>query len=298
MQYILGVTTLAGINLFATLGLTLLTGFTGMFSMGHAAFMAIGGYSAALLVMLWGVPFYLALLLGGIAATIMSLLIGLPSLRNQMRGDYFAIVMMGFGTSVVLILNNIRPIIRGAMGLSGIPRYTTFWTVLILDIIGIWLLRNFIHSQWGKNCIAIREQEVAAQMMGVDVYRTKVWSLGISAFYCGVAGGLYGFFITYLQPVMFNQDRSSDILAAVVFGGMHSITGPAIASFFLVFVPELLREVAKWRLVVYGIVFVAIMTVRPQGLLGFWDLSWDHVRMLGSKLGISRVKGGTASVGR
>lgn len=273
MQYILGVSTQAGVMLFAGLGMALLTGFTGMFSMGHAAFMAIGGYTCALLLLFAGFPFVIALIVGGIAGALAGYLIGVVTLKNQMRGDHFAIAMMGFGTAVVLILNNVKRVINGAMGLSGIPRLTDIWTVLIFDAVGIWLLRNYVRSQWGRNCVAIREQEVAAEMMGVDVYKTKLLSMTISAFFCGVAGGLYGCYVTYLQPAMFAQERSSDLLASVVLGGMHSITGPVIASFLLVFVPEFLRGLSKWRLVVYGIMFVLIMAFRPQGLMGFWELS-------------------------
>jgi len=274
--------------MLATMGMVILTGYTGLFSVGHAGFMAIGAYTSAILVMRFNVPFLLALVAGGLLATLCSLLIGHTSLRGRMRGDYFAIAMLGFGESIRLILANTKPVIGGAMGLPGIPQKTTFWHVLVIDIIALILVRNYVKSQWGRNSIAVREQEVAAMMMGVDVAKVKIWALAISAFFVGCSGGLWAFFMTYLQPAQFSQTRSSDLLASVVFGGMNSITGPAIASFFLAFVPELLREVAKWRLVAYGAVFVIIMIVRPQGLFGYKDIGFEHINKILGKLGLKR----------
>jgi branched-chain amino acid transport system permease protein len=288
MRYLLGVASVAGINLLATLGMVILTGYTGLFSVGHAGFMAIGAYTSAILVMRLKVPFLLALLAGGILAALLSLLIGYPSLRGRMRGDYFAISMLGFGESIRLILSNTTPVIGGAMGLPGIPQKTTFWYVLVIDILALIMVRNYVKSQWGRNSIAVREQEVAAMMMGVDTPRVKIWALAISAFFVGCSGGLWAFFMTYIQPLQFAQTKSSDLLASVVFGGINSITGPSFAAFFLAFVPELLREVAKWRLVAYGAIFVIIMIVRPQGLFGYRDIGFEHVHKILGKIGLNR----------
>lgn len=295
MRYILGVITLSGISLLGALGLVVLTGFTGLFSVGHAGFMAIGGYLAAVLVMRLSVPFELAVILGGLAAALISLAIGYPSLRGRMRGDYFAITMLGFGEAIRLLLDNTKPIIGGSMGLSGIPQLTTFWHVLVFNIIALIAIRNFVNSQWGKNCVAIREQEVAALLMGVNTARTKIWSLAISAFFVGCSGGLWAFYITYLQPSQFSQTRSSDLLAAVVFGGLHSITGPSLAALFLGVIPEVLREIAKYRLMAYGLLFVVMMVIRPQGLLGHWDISIDRIKALMVRL-TGKRRGGKTDV--
>jgi branched-chain amino acid transport system permease protein len=292
MGYFTSILILSGINVLAVAGLALLTGYTGLFSIGHAAFMAIGGYTAAVLTLKLGVPEPVSVLVGGVAAAVSSLVVGYPTLRTKLKGDYFAIAMLGFGEAVRLLLNNTYRVINGAIGLPGIPKWTTIWVVVVADIIGIWLLRNFVVSQYGRNCVAIREQEVAAELMGVDVMKTKLWSFVISAFYTGVAGGLFAFFMTYLSPAMFSSSRSSDILAAVVFGGINSITGPVLAAFFLIALPEVLRFVAVWRLVIYGLLFVVIMLFRPQGLLGYKDISFAGIQRLGARLrGVPAGKG-------
>ncbi|MHB8946752.1 MAG: branched-chain amino acid ABC transporter permease, partial [Bacillota bacterium] len=249
MGYLNSILILGGINVLAVVGVAVLTGYTGLFTIGHAAFMAIGGYTAAVLVVKLGQPFWLALVAAGSVAAVSSLIVGYPSLRSKLKGDYFAIAMLGFGEAVRLLLNNTYKVINGAIGFTGIPLLTTSTLVVVLDIVGIILVRNFVISQYGKNCVAIREQEVAAELMGIDVLKTKLWALGISAFYGGVAGGLFGFYMTYLAPGMFTSQKSSDLLAGVVFGGMSSITGPVLAAFLLVVLPELLRFLFVWRLV-------------------------------------------------
>ncbi|MHB0884975.1 MAG: branched-chain amino acid ABC transporter permease [Bacillota bacterium] len=280
MGYLNSILILGGINVLAVVGVAVLTGYTGLFTIGHAAFMAIGGYTAAVLVVKLGQPFWLALVAAGSVAAVSSLIVGYPSLRSKLKGDYFAIAMLGFGEAVRLLLNNTYKVINGAIGFTGIPLLTTSTLVVVLDIVGIILVRNFVISQYGKNCVAIREQEVAAELMGIDVLKTKLWALGISAFYGGVAGGLFGFYMTYLAPGMFTSQKSSDLLAGVVFGGMSSITGPVLAAFLLVVLPELLRFLFVWRLVIYGLLFVIIMVFRPQGLLGYRDINWASLRRL------------------
>ncbi len=136
----------------------------------------------------------------------------------------------------------------------------------------------FVTSQYGKNCIAVSQDAVAAQMMGVNILKTKLIALFISAFYAGVAGGLLGFYMAYLTPSLFNITRSSDLLAAVVFGGMQSMIGPVIAAFVLVAVPQLLYSFTEWRLVVYGLLFVVVMVFRPQGLLGYTEMNFTFLR--------------------
>lgn len=137
----------------------------------------------------------------------------------------------------------------------------------------------FVTSQYGKNCIAVSQDEVAAQMMGVNVMKTKLSALFISAVFAGVAGGLLGFFLAYLTPSAFNTARSSDLLAAVVFGGMQSLVGPMIAAFVLVAVPQLLYSFIEWRLVLYGLLFVVVMVFRPQGLLGYTEMNFTFLRI-------------------
>ena len=261
-------------NIISVVGLALLTGYTGMFSLGHAGFMCIGAYTAVLTNRYLGVPYIFAMLLGGVLSAIIAVIVGYPTLKNRLRGDYFAICMMGFGTIVRLIINNMNnKTIGGALGISSIPKLTTLWSALGLTAVMVFLMWNFVHSQYGRNCLAIQQQEVAAEMMGVDIVKTKLLSLAISAFYCGVAGGLLGFYIQYITPNNFTDTKSNDFLATLVTGGTNSITGPVLASVLITTMLEYLRFLANWRLVIYGLLYIIIMRFRPQGLMGYQEFS-------------------------
>ncbi len=273
-MYIASVIVTICANIVAVIGLALLTGYTGMFSLGHAGFMCIGAYAAVLLNKYFMVPYVFALILGGFAAVIISLIIGYPTLRNKLRGDYFAICMLGFGTVVRLILNNMNnPITNGALGITNIPKLTTLWSALLFMSVLVYFMWNFVNSQYGKNCVAIQQQEVAAEMMGVSIVRTKLLSLAISAFYCGVAGGLLGFWLQYIAPATFSDTRSNDFLATLVTGGTNSISGPFLAAILLTTMLEYLRFLVNWRLVVYGLLYILIMRFRPEGIMGYKEFS-------------------------
>lgn len=273
-MYIISVIVTICTNIISVIGLALLTGYTGMFSLGHAGFMCVGAYAAVLLNRYSGVPYVFALILGGFAALLISVVIGYPTLRNKLRGDYFAICMMGFGTIVRLILNNMdNPITNGALGITSIPQLTSLWSALGFTAVMVFLMWNFVHSQYGKNCVAIQQQEVAAEMMGVNIVKTKLLSLMISAFYCGVAGGLLGFWVRYIAPATFSDTRSNDFLATLVTGGTNSITGPFLAAALVTTLLESLRFLVNWRLVIYGLLYVLIMRLRPEGILGYKEFS-------------------------
>jgi branched-chain amino acid transport system permease protein len=276
MGYLVTICILSCINVVATLGMAILTGYTGLFSIGHAGFMAIGAYTSAVLYLHFGVPFYLAIVLGGILAGTSSFIIGIPAFRGQgtLRGDYFAIATLGFGEAVRLLLNTTYKYFGGAYGLTGIPGLTTLPVALAVTFLALIGAHNLMRSEHGKNCLAVGQDEVAAQMMGVDLFATKLKALFISAFYAGVAGALFGFYMTYLSPGNFGIGKSSDLLAAVVFGGMQSLIGPVITAALLVGLPELLRFLMDWRLVIYGILFVVVMVYRPQGMLGYREMSF------------------------
>ncbi|MEI8131853.1 MAG: branched-chain amino acid ABC transporter permease [Leptolinea sp.] len=275
MGYINTIVILGGISVIAALGVAILTGYTGQFSIGHSAFMALGGYFAAFVFMRLQVPYGLALILGGFFAGACSLVIGIPTFRSRLTGDYFAIATFGFAEAIRLLLNNTYSV-GGAFGFTGIPQLTDLPIVLIAVALAVFFAHSFVTSQYGKNCIAVKQDAVAAQMMGVNLLKTKLTALFISAFYAGVAGGLFGFYVAYLVPSMFAATRSYDLLAAVVFGGMQSLVGPAIAAFVLVAVPELLRFFTEWRLIIYGMLFVVIMIFKPQGLLGYTEMNFTY----------------------
>lgn len=284
MGYLITITILSCINIIAALGLSILTGYTGLFSMGHAGFMAVGGYSTAVLFMHLHVPFWLALPLGGTIAGLSSFIIGYPAFRGKLRGDYFAIATLGFSEAVRLLFNTTYKLIGGAYGLTGIPQLTSLPLALGLAAVALAGAHYFVTSQHGKNCVAVGEDEIAAQMMGVNLLKTKLTALFVSAFYAGIAGGLFGFYLGYLSPSYFNLTRSSDLLAAVVFGGMQSLIGPVIATFLIVAVPEALRFLLNWRLVIYGLLFVVIMVFRPQGLLGYRQMNFNWLRKLPARI--------------
>jgi len=278
MGYLNAILILGGINIVAGLGVAILTGYTGLFSIGHAGFMALGGYMTAVLCATLKVPFPVALLGGGIFSGLCSFIIGYPAFRTRLRGDYFAIATLGFSEAVRLILNNTYTVIGGAYGFTGLPQITNLPIVMVVVILAIWFAHNFVRSQYGKNCAAISEDEIAAEMMGINLLRTKLTALFISAVYAGVAGGLLGFYMAYLTPSFFTISRSSDLLAAVVFGGVHSLIGPILTSFLLVALPEILRFFAEWRLIIYGALFVVIMVFRPQGLLGYTEMNFQFIK--------------------
>jgi branched-chain amino acid transport system permease protein len=288
MGYINAIIILGGINIIAALGVAILTGYTGLFTIGHAGFMALGGYMSAIMVKEYQVPFPIALLIGGTFAGLCSFIIGYPAFRSRLRGDYFAIATLGFSEAIRLLLNNTKKLgditLGGAFGYMNIPSHTNVWVVLIALILALYFAHMFVSSQYGKNCIAVGQDEVAAQMMGVNLLKTKLTALFISAFYAGVAGGLLGFYFAYLSPSFFSITKSSDLLAAVVFGGIQSLIGPLVTAFVLVSVPELLRTMAEWRLIIYGFLFVVVMIFRPQGLFGYVEMNINFLRHLWKKL--------------
>jgi branched-chain amino acid transport system permease protein len=284
MGYINAIIILGGINVIATLGVAIITGYTGLFTIGHAGFMALGGYMCAILVTTLHVPFAIALVIGGLFAGLCSCIVGIPAFRSQLRGDYFAIATLGLSEAIRLILNTTYKVVGGAFGCMGMSNLTTVPVVVVAVILALFFAHMFVTSQYGKNCIAISQDEVAAQMMGVNLMRTKLTALFISAFYAGVAGGLMGFYMAYLSPSFFSITRSSDLLAAVVFGGVQSLIGPTITAFVLVAVPELLRVFSEWRLIVYGLLFVIVMLFRPQGLLGYVEMNFTFVRVWWKKV--------------
>ncbi len=263
--YVQGILTLVGIYMISALGLSLLTGFTGLFSFGHAAFMAIGGYMTAMLMVNFHVPFLLALVLGAAITSCVAFLIG--RLTLNLKGDYFCIATLGFGEAIRLIFDNVQ-YFGGARGWPNIPQKTTLLIVVVIDIIAIIVMRSIVKSKQGRNMIAIREEELASRVIGVDVFRYKVMSLMISAFYAAISGGLLGTYMTFLQPKMFAMVKSTELTIMVIFGGLGSISGTVIGTLVLVSLPELLREVANWRLVFYGAIVVFIMIARPEGLMG------------------------------
>ena len=269
-----------GIAIILAVSLNLVNGLTGQFSIGHAGFMAVGGYVSAVMLMRgpqedpYRIFFVVAMLTGALAAALAGWLVGKPSLR--LRGDYLAIVTLGFGEIIRVIIEN-TPFFGGAIGLSPIPHRADFawiWAVAIVTILVAKRLRDSTH---GRAFLSVREDEVAAEAMGIDTTGYKVRAFVISAFFAGVAGALSGAFEGNLAPQSFTFVRSFEVVAMVVLGGMGSITGATIAAAVLTILPEYLRAVANLRMVIYSIALIALMLLRPRGLLGTREV-WDWWR--------------------
>ncbi len=271
-SYWIGILTQTGIYLLAVLGVCILTGFTGLFSFGHAGFMAIGGYVSAIAVKFLGLALPVGLLLGMAAATLIGVAIGIPTLK--LRGDYFLIATLGIGEAIRMILEN-WDFVGGAKGLTDVGRGVSLPLVLVLDIAAIVLLVHFLNSKHGRNCVAIRENETAARAMGINVARCKVLAMGISCALAGLSGALLGHYMNYLQPTMFNAAKSNELLIMVIMGGFGSLTGSIISTLILVPLPEILRigSAQEWRMVIYGFLVVLIILFKPTGLMGYREFS-------------------------
>lgn len=288
MGYIEGITISTCINIVCVCGLVILTGYTGLFSMGHACFMCLGAYASAILTKYYNVPFLLALLAGGCVAGASSLIIGVPTLRGKMSADCFAIATLGFGEAVRIIMSNVsHPYLGGARGMSGIMPYTTLPWAVGLALASIILTINYARSQHGKIALAIRDHQDASELIGVNIFHEKLKSLIYSAFFCGVGGGMMAHYYTYMVPNVFNATVSNNLLTSVVLGGVSSVTGPALGTTILTFTPEVLRFLSNWRLAIYGLVLVIIMRVRPEGLMGYREIYQPVVRLF------KRITGGS-----
>ncbi len=271
MDYQLNVVLLACINMIAVLGLTVFTGFTGLFSLGHAAFVGIGAYTSGVLTCNWNVPFAFAVPAGMAAAGLAGFLVGIPTLRAKLRSDYFAIAILGFGEALRVCLENLS-ITNGARGLSVDELSSPAW---IFGTLALALLatRNFLNSRFGSSITAIREDPIAAEMAGIDLFRMRLLSLVVSAVLCGLSGALLAHRLAFIQPVMFTLTQSTQLLASVIAGGIGSISGPVIVSFVFTSLPEMLRALHMWRLPAYGLLLVLIMIYRPQGLMGYREIT-------------------------
>jgi branched-chain amino acid transport system permease protein len=280
--YIQGILMLAGINLIAVLGLSLLTGFTGLFSFGHAGFMAIGAFVGALMTVSptttpagLGLPFFVGVIAVGAAAGIVSYFLGRITLN--LKGDYFCIATLGFGEATRLVLNNVQ-VFGGARGWPGIPYKSTLPAIILVDVLAVVFLANLVKSRHGRNMIAVREEELAAQISGINVFRYKMIALIVSAVYAGVAGVFFAHYMTFLQPKMFSMTKSTELTIIVIFGGLGSISGSVLGALLLTALPEILRAFEIWRLVFYGAAVILIMISRPKGLMGGMELTPAGIR--------------------
>ncbi|MCO5051121.1 MAG: branched-chain amino acid ABC transporter permease [Verrucomicrobiae bacterium] len=274
-RYYLGVTIDVGINIILAVSLNLINGHTGQFSLGHAGFMAVGGYIAAKFSLMlspalppWAQPliFGAGLLLGGSVAALTGLAVGVPTLR--LYGDYLAIVTLGFG-EIIRVIFQTSETFGAATGLTGIPNWTNFGWAWGSAAICVFVVTCLVNSTYGRGFIAVNDDEIAASASGVNPVRYKVTAFVIGAFFAGIAGGLYAHHKSFLSPTGFDFMKSIDIVVMVILGGMGRTVGVIIAAILLTLLPEYLREFSDYRMILYALLIIIIMITRPQGLFTF-----------------------------
>jgi len=276
--YVEGIIILLFVNGIAAMGVSLLTGFTGVFTLGHAGYMAIGAYTAAIMTIRYGIHWLPAVVAGGIIAMLLAYMIGVPTLK--LMGDYYAIASIGLGESIRLVLENWQSFTRGARGYPGIENFTTLYSAGAFFIVMATLMFYLLNSNFGRAFKACRDDYIAASLLGFNTARYRVLSLAISAFYCGVAGALMAGFLTFIQPVMFDLNKSTELTAVVVFGGLGSLSGSLIGTAVITLVTELFRPISQYRMLIYGAVMVIIMVARPEGIMGQHELGPRFIKSL------------------
>ena len=302
-SYLLRILNLCAIYTVLGLSMNLINGFTGLFSLGHAGFMAVGAYTTAMLTMpiatkqmnfflaplvspldkiVW--PFLPSLILAGFLAAFVAFLIGAPVLR--LKGDYLAIATLGFSEIIRVIFTNTQNITNGALGLKGIPATTNLWWSFGIAVITIFIMVSLINSSFGRAFKAIREDEIAAESMGISLFKHKVLSFAIGAFFAGIGGGLLGNLMGTIDPLMFRFFMTYNILLIIVLGGMGSITGTIISAFIITIAQEVLRFLDEpifpnvpalpgLRMVVFSILLMLVVLFFRQGIMGTREFSWD-----------------------
>ncbi len=277
--YLLDVLTGVGINVILAVSLNLVNGYTGQFSLGHAGFMSVGAYLSSAVSLFvaprlvgelsaagaatQGAVFLAALLAGGLSAALAGLAVGVPSLR--LRGDYLALVTLGFGEIIRVVFQNVE-FLGGALGLNAIPASTTILWVIAVAAVTVFVVHCLVDSTYGRGFLATRDDEVAAAAVGLNPTRYKIVAFVVAAFFAGVAGGLYAHFKLTITPTGFDFTRSIEIVVMVILGGMGNAVGVILAAVLLTLLPELLRPIAEYRMIIYSLLLVLLMLLRPQGL--------------------------------
>ena len=276
------------INIIMAVSLNLINGLTGQFSIGHAGFMAVGAYTSAIITVKLGMDFPIALIVATVSAAFLGFLIGMPTLR--LNGDYLAIATLGLGEIIRIAILNID-YVGGASGFMGIPRLTTFPIAFWIMVFVVYFIKHFKNSADGRACLAIRENEIAAETMGINTTKYKVMAFTIGAGFAGTAGALFSHYYYIAHPASFTFMRSFDVLTMVVLGGLGSISGSISGAVLLTAISAALADYPEWRMVIYSIVLIVLMLNRPQGIFGNKELSLKMFQSI--KLG-GGSRGGTA----
>lgn len=262
-----------GINIILAVGLNLIVGFSGQFSLGHAGFMAIGAYAAAIIGSkspTYG-AFFGAMLVGALLSGAVALLVGIPTLR--LKGDYLAVATLGVSEIIRIFIINGVSLTNGAAGILGIPNFTTWQMVYFFVVITTIATLNFLRSPIGRSTLSVREDEIAAESVGVNTTKIKIIAFVFGAITASIAGSLQAGFIGSVVPKDYTFINSINVLIIVVFGGLGSITGAIVSAIVLGILNMLLQDVASVRMIIYALALVLVMIFRPGGLLGTWELS-------------------------
>jgi branched-chain amino acid transport system permease protein len=273
---------LVGINVVMTVSLGMVNGFTGQFSIGHAGFMACGAYTSAMITTVWlhastanpwvGYPvFILAILAGGLVAAAAGYLVGAPSLR--LKGDYLAIVTLSANELIRTVIR-VTDALGGPRGLGGIPKFTTLEVVFVFAIVSVVLMRNYLFSSHGRSMKAIRDTEIAAEATGINTTKQKVFVFVFSAFFAGVSGGVFAHLLQFIHPDNFSFVKSLEYLIYLYVGGAMSISGAIVGPAIFTLLPELLRNLQSWRMVIYPLILILTMIFRTEGVMGLKEFSF------------------------
>lgn len=286
-SYVQGIVIYICINSILAMSLNLISGYTGQFALGHAGFMAVGAYTSAILMMKAHWPFLPAFLMAGVLAAILGIFVGFPTLR--LKADYLAIATLGLNQIVLIVLYNMETLAGGARGLVGVPLKTNLPLALVVFTATIFIFHRMIHSKFGRSFIAIREDEIGASSIGMNTTYYKILSFTVGSFFAGLAGALMGHYMMYLNPDIFNYNKSVEILTMVILGGLASLPGSILGATVITLIPEVFRNLATlvggfglenlsrllregWMLI-YALLLVVMMLIRPQGLLGGKEFS-------------------------
>lgn len=302
--YPTGILTYFCINAVLALSWNLVSGYTGQFSLGHAGFMAVGAYTSALLMMRLRWPFLAAFMSAGLMAGLVGFLVGFPSLR--LVGDYLSVVTLGFQYIITAILNNTTSLTGGGLGLAGVPYKTTLPVAATTVVVTVWLLSNLVNSKHGRCFVAVKEDEIAAQSVGINTTYFKILAFIISSFFAGLGGALLGHYTMYLHPDIFNYLKTVESVCMVILGGLGSLTGSLLGALGITLLPEVFRNLAtlfgsmgliavsqflrRGWMVFYALMFLLIMLTRPQGLLGRRELTWDGINKWLARLWSNRFR--------
>ena len=265
-----------GINIILAVSLNMILGMSGQFSLGHAGFMSIGAYSAAVTLKYMNstAGFFLGILIGLVITAIVALIIAIPTLR--LKGDYLAIATLGAAEIIRVVITNLDGLTNGAAGLSAPGKYTTFGLLYLMIGLSIFVIMMLNNSRFGRTWKSVREDEIAASAMGVNLTKYKVLAFVLGALFASIAGALYAGYYPSIRPQIFDFNKSVDILVIVVLGGMGSVTGSVMSAILLGFVNIALQGLTQVRMIVYALILIIMMIVRPKGILGNFELSFER----------------------